>query len=252
MNSLMLYLCMFSAVPVAQVLPLDDLQALGLGSETVSGIRDGLHQTGRFIRSTDRLLLTINAKAHQSDSGETFTFKPGEMVPNTMPETLGTPSALPLGTESRYHLSATTLQFWAKTPWEQVTMSARAPGGPPADIKSLGEAVARYSLAALAARRMTVPVRTTKSGLTARYATDQKTGTEMVALRDWAQAKGWSYAFSTSTAVATLSKSGRTLTVPAGSMKVRSAQTWHNLPDIVRKVEQDLYVPLAALEAASK
>jgi hypothetical protein len=118
------------------------------------------------------------------------------------------------------------------------------------DALELAETIARYTLANLAGQRTGTKRNERRSGITADFATDDKTDVLVVSVPDWARARGYSYRLNPDTAIIALTKGENTILIPLGAKAIKVGNEWRELPDIVRTKEGEHLVPFNAIEAA--
>jgi hypothetical protein len=168
-----------------------------------------------------------------------------------LPQYEGTPSRMPIGAGSVYDHKSKLADIQVYTDYEQVSVRwfCSEPDTDHFDHSlPLVESVARYTLANLAGQRSS-PAFTLGVRKDVAFSTDQETKVLLIRVRDWARARGYRYRFNPDTAIVGLAKEGRTILVPLGAKAIKVGSEWLDLPDIVRSVRGEHFVPFAAIEA---
>lgn len=211
-------------------------------------------EVATFLRSSDRVVLTVSIRAFDSERRATFDkgeeVGPLRAVRAVFPKLIGTPSQTPLGTDVRHQIRG-GLTFYARTSWEQVQFNMRDPrprSQVGEEILPAGEAIARYCLAALAEKRTGRPAYAQRAGLSGQFAVDERTQVDLIRLADWAVRRGWAVRVNEETACAIATKGSHTVLVPLAAKQIKINGAWTPLSDIVRRVGDDIYVPLDGLK----
>lgn len=171
-----------------------------------------------------------------------------------------TPSAVPLGADSRWTLDNGLFVVLIATRFEEVQAHMQLQGSdskgfykPPAhdwtQDQQLMERFLRYSLARIAGRRLGNITTSSMAGASIPTATCERSNAKYGDLRSWCSAKGWTVSEDKTLGVLTVKRGTTFAVVPMGTAWVKwDGATWTKMSDVVMEKDGRVMAPKDVLD----